>query len=226
MLIVPAKCTECGGILQADKEKEAAVCPHCNKPFITEKAINNYSGSEELSDFVIRAGELLRYNGTVFDVIIPDSVTRIGSGAFMNCVNLRSVVIPESVTLIGHSAFSGCINLTNITIPDNIPAIGENVFAGCSNLNLINGKPKSEYKDNIFTNTKQSNQPDVSDKTRRVIKIHPKADRVLLFTAIMTFIPIILFYKSGLRDFIYLFSAFGILAAGITCAVRIHKRAS
>ena len=41
-------------------------------------------------------------------VVIPDSVTTIGGGAFENCTSLTSVVIGDSVTAIGSSAFSGC----------------------------------------------------------------------------------------------------------------------
>ncbi|MBQ8000298.1 MAG: hypothetical protein IJ298_03665 [Ruminococcus sp.] len=42
MPLVAAKCTQCGQNLQIDDAKEAAVCPYCDTPFITEKAINNY----------------------------------------------------------------------------------------------------------------------------------------------------------------------------------------
>ena len=42
------------------------------------------------------------------NVIIPDSVTRIGAGAFSICTNLTNVTIPDSVTRIGYSAFDGC----------------------------------------------------------------------------------------------------------------------
>lgn len=43
MSLVAAKCTQCGAILDVDSSMEAAVCPHCRTPFITEKAINNYN---------------------------------------------------------------------------------------------------------------------------------------------------------------------------------------
>ncbi len=43
MPLVPAKCTQCGANLQIDPANEATICPSCNTPFITEKAINNYN---------------------------------------------------------------------------------------------------------------------------------------------------------------------------------------
>lgn len=36
---VPAKCTQCGADVAVDPEKEAAICKHCNTPFIVKDAI-------------------------------------------------------------------------------------------------------------------------------------------------------------------------------------------
>ncbi|MCR4923512.1 MAG: hypothetical protein K5931_05830 [Lachnospiraceae bacterium] len=41
--LVPALCTNCGGKLTIDPQKEKAVCPYCGSEFIVEKAINNYN---------------------------------------------------------------------------------------------------------------------------------------------------------------------------------------
>lgn len=38
---VIAKCTNCNKNIEVDPDKEAAVCPHCNKPYIVAKAIEN-----------------------------------------------------------------------------------------------------------------------------------------------------------------------------------------
>ena len=45
----------------------------------------------------------------VKDLVIPESVTSIGSSAFFGCTGLTSITIPESVTNIGKHAFEGCI---------------------------------------------------------------------------------------------------------------------
>lgn len=42
MPFVNAKCTNCGGALQVDSSKKAAVCPFCNQAYVVEDAINNY----------------------------------------------------------------------------------------------------------------------------------------------------------------------------------------
>jgi hypothetical protein len=61
-------------------------------------------------------------------VLIPDSVTEIGRGAFRGCTGLTSIVIPDSVTKIGEYAFGGCTGLTSIVIPDSVTEIGRDAF--------------------------------------------------------------------------------------------------
>ena len=51
--------------------------------------------------------------------VYPDSVTKIGIGAFRGCKSLASVTIPGSVTKIGDEAFLGCTGLSSVTIPRN-----------------------------------------------------------------------------------------------------------
>ena len=53
-------------------------------------------------------------NTEIKDLVIPNSVTRIGVAAFDNCSGLTSVTIPNSVTSIEQNAFSGCSNLTSV----------------------------------------------------------------------------------------------------------------
>ena len=63
---------------------------------------------------------------------IPNSVTKIGDGAFAGCTSLTSVKIPDSVTEIGWGAFWGCTRLTSIEIPDNVTKIGYYAFRDCT----------------------------------------------------------------------------------------------
>ena len=67
-------------------------------------------------------------------VIIPNSITEIGSEAFSYCTKLTSITIPDSVTSIGTSAFENCIALTSITIPDSVTEIDTDAFATCTSL--------------------------------------------------------------------------------------------
>ena len=60
-------------------------------------------------------------------LIIPNSVTTIGNEAFMSC-KLTSLILGSRVTSIGESAFA--VNkLTTITIPNSVTSIGRTAFA-------------------------------------------------------------------------------------------------
>ena len=71
------------------------------------------------------------------DLVIPDSVTSIGSSAFYGCSSLTSVTIGNSVTSIGYSAFYNCSGLTSVTIGDSVTSIGSSAFYGCSSLTSV-----------------------------------------------------------------------------------------
>ena len=68
------------------------------------------------------------------NTMIPNSVTRIGSGAFSGCSGLTSITIPNSVTNIEDYAFKNCSGLTSITIPNSVTSIGVYAFAKCPEL--------------------------------------------------------------------------------------------
>lgn len=65
---------------------------------------------------------------------IPDSVTQIGTGAFMNHQTLSAITLSDNITSIGASAFSGCQSLTEVDVPDSVTTIGNNAFTACKNL--------------------------------------------------------------------------------------------
>jgi len=61
----------------------------------------------------------------ITDIELPEGITTIGYGAFMNCSNLRNVKLPESLTTIEDFAFTGSSGIEIITIPKNVTSIGE-----------------------------------------------------------------------------------------------------
>lgn len=149
MPLISAKCTNCGADLEVDNIKDEAICQYCGSAFVVERAVNYYNTTNNIisdvvnvysgdsADFVIRAGELVKYNGSSAEVRIPDTVTIIGAHAFESCEGLASIVIPDSVKEIGDYAFCRCYRLTNITIPGSVISIGGAAFRYCTGLKTV-----------------------------------------------------------------------------------------
>lgn len=45
MTLVPAKCTQCGAVLEVNNDADAAICKYCGTPFIVEKAITHFNNT-------------------------------------------------------------------------------------------------------------------------------------------------------------------------------------
>ncbi len=71
---------------------------------------------------------------SLFGLNNANSLTTIGDYACYNCKSLSSVYLPNSVTEIGSYAFYGCENLQNLTMSTNVQTIGSNAFARCQAL--------------------------------------------------------------------------------------------
>lgn len=82
-----------------------------------------------LPNSVTVIGEGAFYIAGLFEITIPNSITQISDIAFMGCKHLFRVTIPDSVRSIGTSAFYACNLLTYITIPDSVDEIGNTAFA-------------------------------------------------------------------------------------------------
>ena len=123
MPLMPAKCPECGGLVEVNSENRAGLCQHCGQPFVVEDAINtfnnyfnvtniynttnqtshNYSDCTTVNvyedtnkDFVIEAGILKEYHGEAVDIVLPDTVLEISSECFIG-MNLSSIRFPKSL---------------------------------------------------------------------------------------------------------------------------------
>ena len=83
----------------------------------------------------------------------------IGSEAFADNTNVKSVVIPKNITKIEDSAFNGCTNLANVTFNEGLKELGTSVFSNTaietitipSSLEVV---ADNQFLDGIFENTK------------------------------------------------------------------------
>ena len=71
------------------------------------------------------------------EVIIPNTVTRIGDNTFNGCTSLESVTIPDSITEICTNTFEGCTSLESVTIPDSVTIIHDDAFIDCTSLKNV-----------------------------------------------------------------------------------------
>lgn len=82
-------------------------------------------------------------------VSMPDSVTRVYQGAFMNCNNLEEIDLSDNITEIPDATsfqrggvFEHCPKLKKIHLPKNLEHLGSHAFAHCVGLKEISLPPK------------------------------------------------------------------------------------
>lgn len=128
---------------------------------------------DELIGANIQDGVLLGYYGPGGDIVIPNTVTKIGDEAFKGNKKVTSVIIPGSVVDIGNNAFEGCeklekvaftnpdgannnllirlsafkdcTKLTDVEIPARVKQIVGNIFKGCTSLMEIKVNANNPY---------------------------------------------------------------------------------
>ena len=101
--------------------------------------------------FVIQEGRLTRVylNGNT-EVVVPNDVTNIWTGAFRDLSEMTSVTIPNTVTEIHGGAFENCTGLTEINLPDSLLRLGH-AFTGCTNLkNIVIPDSVTELEEGCF----------------------------------------------------------------------------
>ena len=104
---------------------------------ISHNAFTGTPWLESQGDFAIGGSTLFAYRGSGGSVIIPSSVTTIGSGAFSGCTNLTSVSLGNNVTKINEDAFKGCTALASVALGNNLETIGSSSFRDCISLKNI-----------------------------------------------------------------------------------------
>ena len=106
----------------------------------------------------LRYAKYLYLNGQLIEnLVIPDSVTKVGYRSFEDYESLRSVIIHDNVTEISRYAFSGCPNLKYVIIGSGINAIYYDSFLDTPNLEyIIINSIVPPYKEQRITNNQNT----------------------------------------------------------------------
>ena len=85
------------------------------------------------------------------DLVIPEGVTSIGIGAFLNFNGLKTLEIPIGMGNISDNAFNSCDNLISANIKSG--RLMSMVFGGCTNLTTVYlGEGVTYFFDRCFVN--------------------------------------------------------------------------
>lgn len=125
-----------------------SACPELQEIKVDDKNESFSSPNGSLTD---ESGTTLLLYAGANEAVIPDSVTSIGTGAFLGKTGLTSAIIPDKAEYIGDYAFSGCTALKSISIPDSVSYTGANCFMSCSELESVTLSQNTKaIPDNIF----------------------------------------------------------------------------
>ena len=134
-----------------------------------------FSGCDRLTDFVFgeeveHIPDYLCYQLTSLNtIVIPNSVTSIGTNAFSFCSGLKTVTIPNSVTNIGSSAFEDCTELTEIAIPNAVTTIEGYAFTRCTGLKTVTiGNSVTTIKSFTFSWCTQMESVTIGEKVESI----------------------------------------------------------
>ena len=126
-----------------------AACAFYENPYIT---------TVEISDGVTAIGEYAFSKSSITSVVIPDSVTVLGTdpletgyGVFAWCRELTSVTIGKGLSEISAEMFMGCEALTSIEIPENIKTIGMWAFNSCGLKSIVIPDTVESISDYLFS---------------------------------------------------------------------------
>ena len=116
---------------------------------------NDSNTNLQASEFVVRDGVLMKYNGNSESVEVPGNVRKICSGAFSGCGFISTLNIPDSVEEIEFYTFCSCYSLKKVTVGLGMTVIPMGCFAELPMLEEVILTDKIEQIDDFaFRNCK------------------------------------------------------------------------
>lgn len=135
--------------------------PNYLKSFIEGTMVNPTIPSGTTS---IRAGAFHSYPN-ITDVVIPNTVTEIGSSAFQSS-SITSIVFPEGITNIPQACCGNCSNLANVSIPNTVTEIYAGAFQQCNSLvEIFIPSSVTKLYRNVFVHDSSLKTLDLSEHT-------------------------------------------------------------
>ena len=126
--------------------------------FVSSEDSNGWLKATYDNDIVTYASTDLQNNADVLEVVLPESCTGIGNGAFLGCSSLSNVAVGDNCTTIGDSAFfgtaltrfdakgvtsfgsiafGGCASLESVEFGGGLTSVGQGLFHNCTSLEYV-----------------------------------------------------------------------------------------
>ena len=83
---------------------------------------------EGAEDFITDGTVLVHYAGSAEEVQVPEGITEIGTGAFLNNTSVTKISLPDTVEKIGVNAFRSCGSLKEVALGSGLVEIGDYAF--------------------------------------------------------------------------------------------------
>lgn len=97
----------------------------------------------------------------ITQLVLPDTLTELGTEAFFYCTNLTEVTLSANLLKISESAFANCERLTTVN-GEAFTEIGKYAFANCSRLSNISLKNVTKFDDYAFSSCVSLRNVDLS----------------------------------------------------------------
>jgi hypothetical protein len=138
-------------------KKKAAIPPKLNGVDVSEIAARAFENNPTLTEIII-ADSVFKMGTRTFafspklaKVTLGNSLAAIPPRAFYECTALQEIVIPDSVTTISDNAFSDCTALQTVTLGRRLASLENSAFSGCLALaEIVIPERVSAIGENVF----------------------------------------------------------------------------
>jgi len=142
-IVIPSTVTSIGNAAFKSCPVKAVTWLPANCSTGTGDSAPFYSTNSQITSFVFGdsvqtiPAYLCKNMSRLDSVLIPASVTSIGTYAFASCTKIKRFAFPEGIKTLATSVLEGCSALEEVNIPASVTTINQDAFYGCAQLNAI-----------------------------------------------------------------------------------------